>query len=182
MNASRSIAISGSILLLALVLGPLGWWGWRRIFEEEHLLLFTPSRAAIAELTQRVRDGESAGPLGRIPIEPELARQIFALDHPYNRYDSQAYWTHEPDLDARRRFDEHPDGAWTMRTNSLGMRRDTDPSSTPPDLRVLVLGDSHVDGICNNSENLCAIAESKLEADHPGTSVEVLNCARGGHS
>ncbi len=182
MVRSRQVAIAGSLLLIALILGPLGWWAWTQQPQDDQLVFYRPSKAAIEELTQRVRDGEFADDLGRIPIEPELARLIFGLDHPYNCYDPQAYFTHEPNLNARRSFKEHPDRGWTMRTNSLGMRRDSEPSSSSPDLRVLVVGDSHVDGICNNQENLCAIAESVLEAAHPGASVEVLNAARGGHS
>ena len=178
----RQVAIAGSLLLLGLILGPLGWLAWSRQPQNDQLVFYRPSRPAIAALTQRVRDGESADDLGRIPIELELARLIFGLDHPYNRYDPQAYYTHEPDLNARCSFKEHPDRAWTMRTNSLGMRRDSEPSVSSPDLRVLVVGDSHVAGICNNSENLCAIAESVLEANHPGASIEVLNAARGGYS
>ena len=182
MPRSRPAAILGSLLLLALTLGPLGWFAWRPQPQHHQLTFFRPSNSAVAELTQRVRDGESADALGRIPIELELATKLFGLDHPYNRYDSQAYYTHELNLDLRRSFKEHPDGSWTMRTNAHAMRRDTEPDTTAPDLRVLVVGDSHVDGICNNAENLCAIAESALEAEYPNASIEILNAARGGHS
>ena len=182
MAIARKVAVGGSLLLIALLIGPLGWWAWSHSPENELLFFFRPSKTAIAELTQRARDGEYTDDLGRIPIGEEQAREIFGLDHPYNRYDPHAYFTHEPDLDALRSFKEHPLGGWRMRTNSVGMRRDSEPSVSPPDLRVLVVGDSHVDGICNNSENLCAIAEARLEASHPGASIEVLNAARGGHS
>jgi hypothetical protein len=182
MSLARKVAVAGALLLLALLIGPLGWKSLGRPPEGEKLSFYRPPASALAELIQRARDGEFADELGRLPIEEELARELFGLDHPYNRYDSHAYYTHETDLDALRTFKEHPKGAWRMRTNSVGMRRDSEPSASTPDLRVLVVGDSHVDGICNNSENLCAVAEARLESEHPGATVEVLNCARGGHS
>jgi hypothetical protein len=182
MTLARKLAVGASLLLLALLMGPLGWRSWERRSAGEQLSFYRPPKTALAGLIQRAKDGEQADELGRIPIGEELARELFGLDHPYNRYDPNAYYTHEPDLDAERSFEEHPEGGWRMRTNSVGMRRDSEPSASAPTLRVLVVGDSHVDGICNNSENLCAIAEAELESEHPGATVEVLNGARGGHS
>lgn len=182
MTLARKLAVGGSLLLLALLISPLGWRSGEQDSEDKELSFYRPPQTALAELIQRAKDGEPADDLGRLPIDEELARELFGLDHPYNRYDPDAYYTHEPDLDAERAFKEHPEGAWRMRTNSVGMRRDSEPSTSPPSLRVLVVGDSHVDGICNNSENLCAIAEARLESEHPGATVEVLNGARGGHS
>ena len=182
MTIARKVAVVGSLLLIGLLIGPLGWWSMRQPREGEQLSFYRPSKSALAELTQRARDGEVADELGRLPIEEEMARELFGLDHPYNRYDPHAYYTHELNLDALRPFKEHPEGGWKMRTNSVGMRRDSEPAASTPDLRVLVVGDSHVDGICNNSENLCAIAEAELESKYQGAVVEVLNGARGGHS
>lgn len=182
MTIFNRIAIAVSLLILAFFVAPLGFSSWNKLKQDKHLSFHRASRPVIAELSRRVRESDTTDPLGRITIGRELANEIYGLDHPYNRYDPQAIWTHEPNLNARRPFKEHPKGAWTMRTNSLGMRRDTEVQSTSPDLRVLVVGDSHVDGICDNSENLCAVAEASLRRTHPGRSIEVLNCARGGHS
>ena len=182
MTIFNRIAIAVSLLILAFFVAPLGFSSWNKLKQDKHLSFHRAPRPAIAELSRRVRESDTTDPLGRITIERDLASEIYGLDHPYNRYDPQAIWTHEPDLNARRSFKEHPKGAWTMRTNSLGMRRDTEVQNTSPDLRVLVVGDSHVDGICNNSENLCAVAETSLQQAHPGRNIEVLNCARGGHS
>ncbi len=182
MTIFNRIAIAVSLLILGFFVAPLGFSSWNKLKQDKHLSFHRASRPSIAELSRRVRESDTTDPLGRITIERELASEIYGLDHPYNRYDPQAIWTHKPNLDARRPFKEHPKGAWTMRTNSLGMRRDTEVQSASPDLRVLVVGDSHVDGICDNSENLCAVAEASLRRAHPGLSIEVLNCARGGHS
>ena len=182
MTILNRIAITVSLLILGFFIAPLGLSSWNKLKQDKHLSFHRASKPAIAELARRVSMSETRDALGRVTIERELAGEIFGLDHPYNRYDPQAIWTHEPDLDARRTFKEHPEGAWTMRTNSLGMRSDSEPRAERPDLRVLVVGDSHVDGICNNDENLCAVAEASLRAAHPTKSIEVLNCARGGHS
>ena len=178
MTRARKLAVALALLLLILLTSPLDWRGSR----SEELSFYKPPETAIERLIQRAKAGEQGDELGRLPIDEELARELFGLDHPYNCYDPDAYFTHEPNLDAVRRFNEHPLGSWRMRTNSLAMRRDSEPSGEAPTLRVLVVGDSHVDGICNNSENLCAVAEAALESAHPGASVEVLNGARGGHS
>lgn len=182
MTPARKLLVGVSLTLLVLLISPLGWKLVGPSGEEQELSFYRPAEAALMELIERAEAGLSEDELGRLKIEEELARQLFGLDHPYNRYDPQAYFTHEPNLDAERRFKEHPLGSWRMRTNSLAMRRDSEPSVEAPSLRVLVVGDSHVDGICNNSESLCAVAEEALESAHPGARVEVLNGARGGHS
>ena len=182
MTILNRIAIAASLLILGFLIAPLGFSTWNKLQQDKQLSFHRAPKPAIAELARRVSMSEAKDPLGRITIERELAAEIFGLDHPFNSYDPRAIWTHKPDLNALRRFKEHPDGAWKMHTNSLGMRRDSEPQQERPDLRVLVVGDSHVDGICNNDENLCAIAESLLLEAHPGQSIEVLNCARGGHS
>jgi len=182
MTIYNRIAIAVSLLILAFFVGPLGWSSWNKLQEDKHLSFYRASKPAIAELARRARESGTTDPLGRITVDEELAEVIYGLDHPYNRYDRHAIWTHEPNLNAKRTFKEHPNQSWTMRTNSLGLRRDAEVATSKPDLRVLVVGDSHVDGICDNSENLCAIAEETLSRAHPGRSIEILNGARGGHS
>ncbi|MCH2106897.1 MAG: SGNH/GDSL hydrolase family protein, partial [Planctomycetes bacterium] len=81
----------------------------------------------------------------------------------------------------KRKFKEHPDGEFTIRTNSLSLRRDAEATPGKLDLRVLVTGDSHLEGTCNNSENLCSVAEASLKAERPGETIEVLNAGRGGY-
>jgi hypothetical protein len=69
-----------------------------------------------------------------------------------------------------------------MRTNSLSMREDEEPAAVKPDLRVLVTGDSHTDGACDNSESWANRLEALLRAARPGRSVEVLNAGTGSYS
>ena len=51
-----------------------------------------------------------------------------------------------------------------------------------PDLRILIAGDSHTDGVCNNSEAFGNLVEARLRSEYPGRRIESLNAGRGGYS
>jgi hypothetical protein len=86
---------------------------------------------------------------------------------------------HEPDVDMNVPRAEHPDGAFRLRTNNLGLRRDDDtPIEKAPNVfRVLVLGDSHAFGYVHNSETFSTLLETGLarRLAPQGKRVEVLN-------
>ncbi len=86
-----------------------------------------------------------------------------------------------PNLDIRFRFEERPSGFIHFQTNNLGLRR-TVP--TEPDKgsskRILVLGDSQIDGSVDNRENVCSLLETRLNSG--STQYEVLNAAIGSYS
>jgi hypothetical protein len=183
MSARLAITLVCAIvgIAVAVILG-------RGVRAGPSVAFFEPDEAALLS----ARDEAGRGVLGpvrafedstlkRFAIPPELARKIFPLDHPFNRYDPDTYFAHRPGLDARCEFAEHPDGEWRMHTNSLGMRRDEEVSEVKPDLRVLVAGDSHADGLCNNAEGFPARLEAELERRHAGRTIEVLNASRGGY-
>lgn len=136
---------------------------------------------AAGETLQKIENFPDS-PLIRYALPEELAPKFFPLHHPWNEYDPFAYYVHTPNLDAWRAFPEHPEGGFRMRTNSLGLRCDYEPAVEKPHLRVLIAGDSHIDGICNNSEAFAAVAEAELERRFPGRTIEILNAARGGYS
>jgi hypothetical protein len=69
-----------------------------------------------------------------------------------------------------------------MATNSLGMREDAEPALEQPDLRVLVTGDSHTDGVVPNARSYANRLEALLAAERPERSVEVLNAGVGGYT
>jgi hypothetical protein len=120
-------------------------------------------------------------PLRRFALSSYFASKIFPV-RGMNRYDPVTYFAYAPNLNKWVNFREHPKGRWRVRTNSLGMRRDEDVASEAPALRVLVAGDSHVDGVCNNREAFPALVEAELERRFPERDVELLNAARGGYS
>jgi len=177
-------------LLCLVVSSAVCWKAWTTLRSEgAPMSAFEPEDDEF----RRLIENSGAGPIQRIQhfadsplvryrVPEELAPKFFPLHHPWNAYDPYAYYVHAPDLDAWREFPEHPDGGFKMRTNSLGLRCDYEPATEKPDLRVLVAGDSHIDGICNNSEAFSALAEAELERRFPGRSVEIQNSARGGYS
>ena len=75
---------------------------------------------------------------------------------------------------------QNPEGGWRFRTNSLGMRCETEPLESKPSLRVVVTGDSHTEGVCSNFENLSNQLALRLRAAGIGDA-EVLNSGGGGY-
>lgn len=87
-----------------------------------------------------------------------------------------------PNEAAEMQWREHPDGKFMFRTNSLGCREDHELDPTPRDVRVLVAGDSHTCGICNNAESFANRLEASLVAERPTKTIEVLNTGLGGYN
>jgi hypothetical protein len=85
---------------------------------------------------------------------------------------------------ARREFawPEHPSGRIVMQTNNLGFRRDQDVEAMPQAgvSRILVAGDSHMDGVVYNRESFSSALEARLNRDSGARHrFEVLNAAAG---
>jgi hypothetical protein len=118
----------------------------------------------------------------RWPLDEDVVSQLWDLEQEYVQFDPWCYYRHPARLNLRRPWDEHPQGMFMMRTNGLGLRMDSEPSAEPPDLRVLVAGDSHTDGVCFNKETFPALLEVALAAQRDGEAVEVLNAGMGGYS
>jgi len=119
-------------------------------------------------------------PLRRIP--ESLAQKFFPSIGHGQVFDEHMLSRRKPNLRQRQRFAEHPDGGWTVVTNAQGLREDEDVAAEPPDARILVVGDSHVDGVCRNDESFPNVLEAQLAADHPDRAIEVLNAGTGGWS
>ena len=99
-----------------------------------------------------------------------------------NEYDRQAHYHYQGGLNIRTPFPEYPDGGFDMRTNALGLRENSEVLSQQPDLRVLVTGDSHSDGVCDAEETYTNVLERALAAVRPGKTIEALNASAGGYS
>ncbi len=85
---------------------------------------------------------------------------------------------------AKREFPwaEHPAGKIIMKTNNLGFRQDTDTLvAKQGKIRILVTGDSHIDGVMNNSDSCCAILEDSLNHLSGMRKYEVINSGTGGY-
>jgi lysophospholipase L1-like esterase len=150
----------------------------------------SPAEASEPERTSRIPpDWPRSGPHPALvrervfaPITPKDALILFPLGDGLSDYDPQCGYRYLPHLDLPRRFKEHPEQSWSLVTNGMGQRRDADPSEQRPDLRVLVAGDSHTDGVCNNDESFAGLLEAALRRERPGRTVEVLNCGKGGYT
>ena len=70
---------------------------------------------------------------------------------------------------------EHKDGKITVKTDNFGFKRDSDIQQEKQNkIRILVTGDSHTDGVINNSESCCALLENLLNKSSNKT-FEVIN-------
>ncbi|MCZ6597374.1 MAG: SGNH/GDSL hydrolase family protein [Planctomycetota bacterium] len=119
-------------------------------------------------------------PLVREPIDEETAAVFFpALTTGQMVYDPHSYVRRRGNVEQRISFLEHPAGGWTVRTNEQGMREDENVQTDKPDLRILVTGDSHTDGICENSESFPNVLEALLAKTMQGKTVEALNAGTG---
>jgi hypothetical protein len=114
-------------------------------------------------------------------LTPEVANRLFPRDS-LETYDPWSYYRHKVSKRVHVGWPEHPAGSWTWATNSIGLREDREIGVTPPNLRVIVTGDSHTDGLCENSESFPHVAEADLTRRQDGRRIEVLNAANGGFS
>ncbi len=134
-------------------------------------------------LAARSADGSGEGAaFGEIPEED--ARRLFPplKRNPTTVYDPDVYYHRKGGLNRPQDFEEHPEGGWTLRTNARGMREDEEVRAEKPDLRVLVVGDSHTEGVCENDESFANVLEALLLERHPSLAIEVLNAGTGSWS
>ncbi len=139
--------------------------------------------AAAGDRADLASDGSYPPPLVREPLDSTAAERFFPSV-------TTLRWVPDPHVYARRSghqnyyrsFREHPDGGWTMETNELGMRESAEVLTEKPDVRILVTGDSHTDGVCATEESFANVLESLLSKERPGQTVESLNAGAGGYN
>jgi len=118
----------------------------------------------------------------RTPWDPaDFPQPTAARGNPL-RFDPQSGFMFSGGMDRRRAWAEHPEGGWSVRTNSFGLRDDDEPSAERPDLRLVVLGDSHTSGFCNNRESFAQLVEARLSSTRQGQRIEALNAAVPGYT
>jgi lysophospholipase L1-like esterase len=96
----------------------------------------------------------------------------------YYRSDPLAGYVHQPH--AVRNYDWpefEPDHRIRLATNNLGFRKDSDTQleKKPGVCRILVTGDSHVDGVVNNKDSFPNLLENALNQISKKCQYEVLN-------
>jgi len=142
----------------------------RRAANEEQVVMEGAGELG-EDLARRLREDLTEADLRM--LFPQLGRQT-------NRYVPGVHFGMLPNKNWKRDFAEHPAKRLVRRTNSMGWREDSDPGEAPADLCVLVMGDSHTEGVCANSESLANRFEHRLREEHPDEVVEVWNVATGG--
>ncbi len=182
--SSRSGNVLARLLacLLGLAVAAGGVWWWWLATEKHELTVYEQKSRAVRELIARhAHAPPEPSPARRYALPDEVASILF----PYGateEYDPWSYYRHKGNQRIRLPLAERPGASFECVTNSLGMREDTEVAVEHPGLRILVTGDSHTDGVCDNRESYPNQLEAALALDRPGTSVEVLNAANGGFS
>lgn len=90
-------------------------------------------------------------------------------------FDSHYGLVHKKNASRPMVWPEHPDGKFEMKTNNFGFRNDqsTLEKKAPNQKRIIIIGDSHIDGVVANSESVAAV----LAKNNP--SWDVLNAGVG---
>ena len=167
------VALACGVFALALALG----WGpvreWARM---------RPAQVVELRSAQTVLLEPGGDPRRFPPWPEELARQLFPIDDAAT-FDPWCGFRHASNLDMPQRLAEYPGGHFNRRTNSLGLREDAELPERAPQLRILVTGDSHTDGVCANSEGFANLLEHALGLSIADAApVDVINAGKGGFS
>lgn len=102
-------------------------------------------------------------------------------DNDYYQADSFAGHFHKPNVVRDFKWTEHPDGKIIMQTNNIGLRNDGDikVKKDKNQFRVIITGDSHVDGVVKNNESVAFFLAEGLNKLYPAKNTEVLNAGNG---
>ena len=174
----------------ASVTAALAWCAYHRANPEGRTVSLVDTTERLFAM-MRERQVEAAGsdsesyppPLIRVPLDEETAGAFYPANSSQNWvFDPHTYSVRGANLSWWRNLDEHPAKGWTIETNSLGMRESSDPLEQLPDLRVLVTGDSHTDGVCSTEESFTHVLGGLLSERLPGRVIEALNAGVGGHN
>jgi len=162
---------------------------WRGIGNALSFKRTTKDATSLMEARARERAADDGRPLvlpgahlPRFPINYETAKILFPIDQEVQEFDPQVYFRRPAFQSYEIEWPEHHEGRWSVATNSLGLREDGEPMLRKPHLRILVAGDSHAEGVCNNPESLAHVLGRTLSARHPEKYIESINAAKGGYS
>ncbi len=175
------------VIGIALAVAAWSWWSSRSTVSEPQFdraavqtLLLERSREAVEPPQPAFDPGD---PRARPWWIPEAdARFLFAVSTRGQRYDPWTYHAAIPDLDADVTWPEHARGKFHYRTNGRSLREDAEVAVVRGDLRVLVTGDSHSAGFCDNAESFANVLEARLAQRFPARSIDVVNAANMGFS
>lgn len=106
-----------------------------------------------------------------------LCADITQTESDYYQQDEFAGHIHRPYAKREYTWPEHPKGRIILKTNNLGFREDSDTQITKSKgtIRILVTGDSQIDGVVYNEESMPNVLEKKLNLVNQTTKFEVIN-------
>ena len=153
MNKRLSLAVVSVVLVLGLALGTI----WPK-------LSFFPFPQ-----------------LSRLVHEQDVGFRVIRGESDYYISDDTAGHIHKPYAVRTQQWKEHPNGSIKMAVNNVGFREDVDTATKKDSqtYRILVTGDSHIDGVVNNPESFANRLDRLLNSSHQRASFEVLNGGTG---
>lgn len=98
-----------------------------------------------------------------------------------HEYDPRVWFRRKPGLDLTVDHPEIPGGRWRLRTNSLGLRMDSELADPPAEITLLLTGDANLEGVCSNDAAIAARVADSLSELHPDTALEVINAGTAGY-
>lgn len=145
------------------------------------MLLATASFVAWRAVGRRLDERRVEAALARAAEGPSDARVAFRAllapnAGPYELHDVAGV-VPLPDEDFPIRFAEHPSGEIRYVTNSIGLCHAREVPATKDRHRILLLGDSHIQGVCLPEERLAARLEALLDEAAGEDRFEVWNSA-----
>ncbi len=186
--SSRSVR-NISLLVSAALIVLIGWGLWRESPPPAFIEVVDQSSEFEGVLIQRqVEAGGVPGgaepkvwprPLQREALDVQAAQLFYPGLRNNHVFDPFSYVRREANLNAEVPFPESEDGVWRLVTNSAGLREDQDILGYQPDVRILVTGDSHTEGVCANSNSFPNVLEAMLAREQSPATVEVLNAGMG---
>ncbi len=175
-----------ALVVSSVALGLIAWSFFRSDAGGTVLMVDTRDEvdALLADRTKSGGTADSGLPsdfaFGWQPLDEEVASKYFpALRHGFE-FDPYVYVRRPSNAEFSKPFQEHPSGKWLVRSNNLGLRMDADvDEANKLGPRVLVTGDSHVDGVCPNEENFTTLVQAALSTAVPD--LEVINAGVGAY-
>ena len=150
---------------------------------------FVPlDREAILEEVQLTQPPpiEKASRDGLEPVSERLAMLLYPQIRDYPEryaYDPYRLIALSPNYSGVAAMESYPGGVLEIATNNLGFREDQSTligvGTAPEPVRVLFAGDSHIEGVVSNAENVASRLEELAQEDC-GAVVEALNAGVGG--
>lgn len=179
MNSRRSRTFALALGAGILAVGGFGAWQIFRARTAPPTIQLVdrgnPQRAVFLRRAAERESGASAASVSAWPLRmpAEDAGLLWPLGLGQFQYDPDCYYRYRGGLDL-------PLGSFHLRTSQDGFREDFERLATNLDEIVLVTGDSHTDGLCDNSASFANVSEKRLCAA-TGRRIEVLNAGVTGY-